>query len=172
MSSATRWCSPTRPPSGSPPGFWFNYSTSTPRSIRTTLRARNRPMAPAHLRGSRPDLLEGVVEGNQPLLQPINGGLGPIRQVELREDVRHVRLDRLLPDRQVLGDFLIGVAAREGREDVDLAGRELIDGIAITATAHLVQQLGGDAGIQHTFSASGSAHRADDRLDACRLEYV
>ena len=50
-----------------------------------------------------------------------------------------MRLDRLLPDREVLGDFLVGAAAGEGREDVDLAGRELINRVPIAPTAHFVQ---------------------------------
>src|ERR671923_323513 len=50
-----------------------------------------------------------------------------IRELELAQDGRHVRLDRLHGDRETLGDLLIGVAACDQPQDLLLPRGELVD---------------------------------------------
>jgi len=56
-------------------------------------------------------LLEGFVQRDEALLEPEDGRLGTVGEVQLGEDTRHVRLDRLLGDGEGTGDLPVGPAA-------------------------------------------------------------
>jgi|GEM_PF-6317022 len=53
------------------------------------------------------------IQLNQARFQRVECSLRAARQVELGEDVAHVRLDRLLGDEQHIGDLAVGKPARE-----------------------------------------------------------
>ncbi len=56
-------------------------------------------------------LLEGLVQRDESLLEPEDGRLGTVGEVQPGEDARHVRLDRLLGDGEGTGDLPVGPAA-------------------------------------------------------------
>jgi hypothetical protein len=65
-------------------------------------------------------LVEGLVEGDQALLQAEDGGLGAVGQPQLGQDAGHVRLDGLLADLQRLGDLAVGAATGQRGQDLQL----------------------------------------------------
>src|SRR5436309_7921160 len=58
------------------------------------------------------------------LAHRVHDGLGPVVDGQLAQDRAHVVLDRLLADRQRVGDLLVGHALGDIVEDLDLAGRQ------------------------------------------------
>src|SRR5206468_1200427 len=58
----------------------------------------------------------------------VHGGLGAVRDAELREDVADVGLDGLLGDAELAGDALVREAAGDEREDLLLAAGEALGG--------------------------------------------
>ena len=82
-----------------------------------------------------------------------------------------MRLDRLLADRQVTRYLLVGAAAGEGGEHLQLAGRELVHGVA-ALVAHLLEHLPRHRRVEHALAPGRGVDRIDHRVDAGGLEQV
>src|SRR5882724_3361981 len=61
-------------------------------------------------------------------LEPDHRGVGAVLGAELRQDVAHLALDGFLAERELLGDFLVGVALCDEAQHPDLRRGQRIVG--------------------------------------------
>lgn len=70
--------------------------------------------------------LRKVLQGNQPTLQRLDGGVSAVANLKLRKHVTYVCLDGLFANPQDCGDVLVRVATRDLAQDLDLARRQIV----------------------------------------------
>src|SRR6266536_3873232 len=89
---------------------------------------------------------------HQAVADRVQGGLGPVGQAKLRQDVAHVRLDRLLGEHELPGDLSVGLALGDEPEHVHLSLGEGLYGVRpFLLTCELVHELGSDPWLEEPF---------------------
>src|SRR5258707_7732856 len=61
-------------------------------------------------------------------LEADHRGVRAVLRAELREDVAHLALDRFLGERELRGDFLVGVALRDEAQHAQLGRGQMLVG--------------------------------------------
>lgn len=107
----------------------------------------------------------------------VHGGLNPVLQLELLEDVRHVLLDRVLADRQRLADRGVVGAIGEQPQHVELARRQDVRVVRLAfarliAARHPRDQRAHDLARDDALVRGRLANRAGDLACPCILQQV
>src|SRR3984893_17463886 len=95
----------------------------------------------------------------------VGGGLGSARDLELREDARHVVFDRLFGEMECLSDLPVRLAFRDQRQDPLLLGRQPRESLVLEELFSLAQPVEdalGDCRVEETLSGSDRPNRPDE----------
>src|SRR5829696_10428330 len=100
----------------------------------------------------------------------VDGGLSAVGEVELREDVRDVALNRLLADEEVPGDLGVAEAVGDQAQHLQLPVGELAEHVGRLAArpAQLAHNPGGHARVEDGLARGGLA----DRIGELDLPYL
>src|SRR6476659_6090081 len=148
---SARWREP-RARSASAPSTPRAIASSTSRAISWTLTSARSGRAPSSLLDDR------FAQGDRDGLRAVVG-------LELREDVPHVALDRLLADEELLGDVRVGHPIGQQLQDLALAARDQ----ALTRELEEGRRQGG---VDEVFTACDAVDCAHDRVVSGFLEHV